>query len=267
MAGVSRNTVNRLLLDLGSACSALQGEKLVNLPSKRIQVDEIWSFVGMKEANVPEERKGELGSRDVWTWVALDADSRLAVSWLVGDRGAATATDFLVDVSRRLANRVQLTSDGHQVYLKAVADTFGVDIDYAMLVKHYGSDLEHEKRYSPAKCIGCDRTKVVGNPDPEHVSTSYVEGSNLIMRMSIRRFTRLTNAFSKKLEQHICAISLHFTHYNFCHAHGALRTERNSRVTPAMAAGVEKAPWTIEQLVGLLPAVEHKGGRPKKDRN
>lgn len=264
VAGVSRNTVNKLLLDLGSACAVMQGERLVNLPSKRIQVDEIWSFVGMKAANVPDERKGELGVGDVWTWVALDADNKLAVSWLVGTRDAGAATDLLIDVQSRLANRVQLTSDGHGAYLLAVSNTFGIDVDYAMLVKLYGAAPDAETRYSPGKRIGTERTTVVGCPDPEHVSTSYVERQNLTMRMRIRRFTRLTNAFSKKLEQHICAVSLHFAYYNFCRPHGSLRTARNNRVTPAMAAGVTDRQWTITDLLALLPPVEHKGGRPHK---
>lgn len=243
----------------------MQGENLVDLPCQRIEVDEIWSFVGMKAANVPEERRGELWTGDVWTFVALDPDSKLAASRLVGDRGAGAATEFLIDVQRRLANRVQLTSDGHGVYLNAVANTFGIDVDYAMLVKHHGADPEGDKRYSPAKCLGTEKSKVVGCPDPSKISTSAVERSNLTMRMSIRRFTRLTNAFSKKLEQHICAVSLHFAYYNFCRPHLSLRSKRSNRITPAMAAGVTDRQWSVEDLLALLPEVENRGGRPTKN--
>ncbi len=265
MAGVSRNTVNKLLLDLGSACSEAQGRLLVNLPSKRVQVDEIWSFVGMKAANVPAERKDEFGVGDVWTFTAIDADSKLCLSWLIGSRDTGTATEFMQDVAARLSGRVQMTSDGHKMYLSAVEDAFGQSVDFAQLVKHYGAAPEgSEVRYSPAICTGTSVHTVQGCPDAQHVSTSYVERANLTMRMSMRRFTRLTNGFSKQLEQHICAISLHFMYYNFCRPHLSLRTEKNNRVTPAMAAGVAKAPWTVEQLLSLLPGVQHRGGRPRK---
>lgn len=265
MADVSRNTVNKLLLDLGSACAAYQGETLVNLPCKRLQVDEIWSFVGAKQANVPAERRGEFGIGDVWTFLAIDADTKLCPAWMVGTRDSGTATDFMLDLSARLACRVQLTTDGHRMYVSAVDTAFGSGIGCAMLQKVYGADPAGEKRYSPAEVVGTYTEHIQGNPDAKHVSTSYVERQNLTMRMSTRRFTRLTNAFSKKLEQHLSAISLHFMHYNFCRPHGSLRAERNNRITPAMAAGIAKAPWTVEQLLSLLPAVEHKGGRPPKN--
>lgn len=253
MAGVSRNTVNKLLLDLGGACYAFQYETIRNLRSKRVQCDEIWSFVAMKQANVPAERKGEFGVGDAWTFTAIDADSKLCISWLVGPRDAGSATEFMQDVAARLTDRVQLTTDGHKMYLAAVEDAFGQGVDFAQLVKHYGAAPEGpEVRYSPAVCTGTSVNAVQGCPDAEHVSTSFVERANLTMRMSIRRFTRLTNAFSKKIEQHNAAIALHFLHYNFCRPHLSLRTERNNRVTPAMAAGIAKAPMTLEEVVGLL---------------
>lgn len=262
MAGVSRNTVNKLLLDLGAACAAQQGETIGKLQTQRVEVDEIWSFVGMKQANVTPDAPE--GSGDVWTFVALDADSKLCISWMVGSRDTETATNFLTDVEARLARRVQLTTDGHAMYLNAVPAAFDGFVDYAQLVKRYGADPAAEHRYSPAKCIGCDKVREIGAPKRDLISTSYVERQNLTMRMSIRRFTRLTNAFSKKIEQHCAAIALHFAHYNLCRPHASLRTERNNRVTPAMAAGLEKRQWQIEDLLALLPEVEHKGGRPQK---
>jgi IS1 family transposase len=262
MAGVSRNTVNKLLLDLGAACAAQQGESIGKLQTKRVEVDEIWSFVGMKQANVTEDSPENVG--DVWTFVAIDADSKLCVSWLIGSRDTETATNFLTDVEGRLARRVQLTTDGHAMYLNAVDRAFDRNVDYAQLVKRYGADPNAEHRYSPAKCIGCDKSREIGRPNPALISTSYVERSNLTMRMSIRRFTRLTNAFSKKLEQHCAAIALHFTYYNLCRPHSSIRTKGNNRITPAMAAGLEKRQWKIEELLALLPPVEHRGGRPTK---
>jgi IS1 family transposase len=259
---VSRNTVNKLLLEMGSACAAHQGERIGRLQTKRVEVDEIWSFVGMKQAQVTRDHAGE-NVGDVWTFVALDADSKLCISWMVGSRDIETATNFLSDVESRLDRKVQLTTDGHAMYLSAVDEVFGKFVDYAQQVKHYGSTAESEHRYSPAKCTGCDRTPMIGTPNKRLISTSYVERQNLTMRMSIRRFTRLTNAFSKKLEQHTAAIALHFAYSNLCRPHLSLRTDKNTRITPAMAAGLEKAPWTVEQLVGLLPATVHSGGRPK----
>src|SRR6266545_7344702 len=246
MVNVSKNTVVKLLMDLGSACAAYQFDALRDLSSKRIQIDEIWSFVYAKAKNVPQERRGQFGFGDVWTFTAIDADSKLCVSWLLGTRDGGTATEFMQDVAGRLSNRVQITTDGHRMYLPAVEDAFGANVDYAQIVKVYGTAPEAETRYSPAECIGCERTPIQGNPDPRHVSTSYVERANLTMRMGMRRFTRLTNAFSKKLANHAAAVALHFMHYNFCRIHQTLR------ITPAMAAGVAKSPWTVEDLVGLL---------------
>jgi IS1 family transposase len=248
MTGVSKNTVAKLLVEIGAACSEFLDKKLVNLNSKRIQCDEIWSFVGAKDKNIPADRKDEFGIGSAWTWVAIDADSKLICSWLVGKRDPGCATEFIQDLAGRLANRVQLTTDGLKLYLTAVADGFGEDIDYAMLVKIYGNDPEGEKRYSPAICTGCKKQNKIGDPDPRHVSTSYIERQNLTMRMGMRRFTRLTNAFSKKIENHTAAIALHYMHYNYCRIHQTLR------VTPAMEAGISNHVWSIEELIArLLP--------------
>lgn len=247
ITGIAKNTVTKLLVDIGAACSAYQITAMVNLPCKRVQVDEIWSFVGCKQKNVKDEDRGELGRGDVWTWTAICADTKLVPCWCVGDRDADYAHAFISDLAARLANRVQLTSDGHKPYLQAVEDAFGWDIDYAMLVKHYGSAPETPNtRYSPAVCTGCDKQIVKGDPDPKHVSTSYVERQNLTMRMKMRRFTRLTNAFSKKLENHECAIALHFMHHNFCRIHQTLKS------TPAIKSGITDHVWTIEEMVDLL---------------
>ena len=252
MTGVAKNTVTKLLVDLGQVCSDFQDQTLRNLHCKRLQLDEIWSFCYAKEKNVPEEKRGEFGYGDVWTWTALDADTKLVPSWLIGSRDAGCAASFVNDLASRLATRVQLTTDGHRAYLDAVDGAFGGQIDYAMLVKLYGSDPEGEKRYSPAKCIGCDRRVVSGNPERQHISTSYVERQNVTMRMKMRRFTRLTNAFSKKVENHAHAVALHFMHYNFARIHQTLRS------TPAMKAGVTDHLWSIEEIVLLLVAQEVK---------
>lgn len=259
LADVSLNTVMKLLVDAGSACSTFQDAALRNLPCKRVQVDEIWSFIGAKEKNATEEQKGD-GYGDVWTWTAIDADTKLVPSWLVGDRDTETASKFIGDLASRLANRVQLTSDGHKPYLEAVEGAFGNDIDYAQLVKHYGQAAEGSKRYSPPECVGVSRARITGQPDPKHVSTSFVERQNLTMRMSIRRFTRLTNAFSKKVENHAHAVSLHFMFYNFGRIHKTLR------VTPAMAAGVSDHVWSLEEIAGLVPAPVAKKRGPYKKR-
>ena len=246
MVGVSKDTVSKLQLEIGAACARFQSETLRNLPSKRVQVDEIWSFVYAKAKNVPQRLSGLFGVGDVWTYTAIDADSKLCISWLVGPRDGGTATEFMQDVAERLANRIQLSTDGHRMYLDAVEDAFGGGVDYAMIQKIYGTAAEAETRYSPAICTGVKKFRVQGNPDPRHVSTSYVERQNLTMRMSMRRFTRLTNAFSKKLENHVAAVALHFMYYNFCRIHQTLR------VTPAMAAGVTDRVWGVEEIVGLL---------------
>lgn len=246
LTGVAKNTVAKLLVELGAACADYLDKALVNLPCKRIQVDEIWSWVGAKDKNIPEEKRGKFGIGSVWTWTAIDADTKLVASWIVGTRDAGTATEFIQDLAKRLANRVQLTSDGHRAYLTAVEDAFGANIDYSMLVKIYGNDSEGEKRYSPAECIGCKREAISGNPDPKYISTSYVERQNLTMRMSMRRFTRLTNGFSKKIEDHVAAVAVYFMYYNFARIHQTLR------VTPAMAAGVTDRLWDVSDIVALL---------------
>jgi len=252
MTGVSKNTIAKLLAELGAACADYLDKVLVNLNCKRIQCDEIWSFCYAKEKNVPEEMRGTFGYGDVWTWTAMDADSKLIAAWTVGGRDAGTAYGFIQDLAKRLANRVQLTTDGHRAYLSAVEDALGSNVDYAMLVKLYGSDRESEARYSPAECIGCREVVVIGRPDPKHISTSFIERQNLTMRMSMRRFTRLTNAFSKKLENHIASIAIHYMHYNFCRVHQTLR------VTPAMEAGITDHVWTISEMVGILDAKENE---------
>ena len=250
MAGVSKDTVMKLWREIGEACIRFQDETLRDLPCKRLQVDEVWSFVYAKAKNVPADKQGEFGVGDVWTFTAIDAETKLIPSFLVGSRDAGSATDFMQDLAGRLVNRVQLTTDGHKMYLSAVEDAFSGDIDFAQLVKVYGSAPEGaEVRYSPAECLGTQKHAVTGCPDPKHVSTSYVERSNLTVRMSIRRWTRLTNAFSKKLENHVAAFGLFTAHYNFCRIHQSLR------VTPAMAAGVTSRVWKVEELVALLPQV------------
>ena len=244
ITGVAKNTGAKLLVDLGMACAQYQDEHLRNLPCRRVQCDEIWSFVGAKQKNVSEEQMTE-GWSDVWTWTAIDADTKLVPCWMVGQRGLATAKDFIGDLASRLSNRVQLTVDGHRPYLQAVEETFGADIDFAQLIKVYGVSGEAQTRY-PGQCIGIECNTVTGSPDPKHISTSFVERQNLTMRMSMRRFTRLTNAFSKKLENHMAAIALHFMYYNFARVHQTLR------ISPAMAAGVTSKLWDIEDIVSLL---------------
>ncbi len=249
MTGVAKNTIAKLLVDLGEACAKYHAENVNEVPSRRIQCDEIWSFCYAKAKNVPTDKKGEFGYGDVWTWTAIDADSKLCVSWLVGTRDALTAREFMEDVAKRLQYRVQLTTDGHKAYLTAVDVAFGGNIDYAMLQKLYGKqgDPENpETRYSPGVCTGVKLEKVSGSPDPKHISTSYVERQNLTMRMSMRRFTRLTNAFSKKVLNLSAAIALHFVYYNFCRVHQTLKT------TPAVASGLADHVWSIDEIVGLL---------------
>ena len=246
MTGRSNNTILKLMVDLGEACQKFHDDKVRGVACKRIQVDEIWNFCYAKQKNVPEALKGQLGYGDVWTWVAVDADTKLIVSYLVGLRDGGYATEFMRDVADRLINRVQLTSDGHRSYLEAVEDAFGGDIDYAQLVKVYGAERPGEARYSPAVCLAANPHPVCGNPDMSHVSTSYVERSNLTMRMSMRRFTRLTNAFSKKIDNLKHSVAINFVYYNFCRIHKTLR------VTPAMEAGLTDHVWEIDELVRLL---------------
>ena len=246
MTGVSRNTIDKLLCDLGSACSDYRDKALRNLSCKRLQCDEIWSFVGAKEKNCTIEMKKK-GAGDVWTWVALDADTKLVPCWFIGQRDAGCAYHFMHDLAERLAHRVQLTTDGHRAYLSAVEDAFGAGIDYAMLQKIYGNTEQGpETRYSPAICMGARKAVISGNPDHNHVSTSYVERQNLTMRMSMRRFTRLTNGHSKKLENHEHAVAIHYMYYNFARIHQSLR------VTPAMEAGISDHVWELDEIVSLL---------------
>jgi len=248
MTGAAKHTVLRLLVELGAACSAFLNETMVNLHCERIQVDEIWQFVGCKQKNVTAkklERDGICG--DVWTWTAIDADTKLIPCWMIGQRDPIAARDFMLDLAGRLANRVQLTSDGLKLYRQAVKVAFGQDIDYAQLIKVYGEiDTEGQRRYSPATCIGCEIATVVGDPDPDHISTSYIERHNLTVRMSNRRFTRLTNGFSKKVENHEAQIAIFMVVYNFQRKHLTLGT------TPAVAVGIADHIWSIEEVIGLL---------------
>ncbi len=245
MTGVARNTITTLLVDLAEACASYHNRYVKDLKVRRLQCDEIWNFVGAKAKNATPEKKAE-GWGDTWTWTAIDADTKLCVSYLVGGRDAGWAMEFMQDCASRISSRVQITTDGHRAYLEAVEGAFGMDVDYAQLQKIYGAVAENETRYSPARCIGCDMKVVSGNPNPKHVSTSFVERQNLSMRMSIRRFTRLTNAFSKKVENHAAAVALWFMYYNFCRVHQTLR------VTPAMEAGLSTHVWDIAELLSLL---------------
>ena len=246
ITGASINTVTKLLVDAGQACSDYQDKAFRNLPCKRVQVDEIWSFVYAKAKNVAGAKAAPKQAGDIWTWTAIDADTKLMPSWMVGTRDAYAAQAFIGDLAMRLANRVQLTSDGNAPYLQAVEESFGADIDYAMLVKHYGTPEGALGRYSPGECVGVEQRRVEGRPDPAHISTSYIERSNLTMRMGNRRFTRLTNAFSKKAENHAHMVALHMMYYNFVRIHQTLRC------TPAMAAGVTKKLWELTDLVKVL---------------
>jgi IS1 family transposase len=250
MAGVSFNTVSKLLLDLGEACAAFQDASLRDLPCKTIEADEIWSFVYAKQKNVPEELRDQFGVGNVWTWTALCADTKLIVSWYVGERNADDCEAFLQDLKSRLASRIQLTTDGHQAYTAPVGVTFRNNIDWAQLHKTYAADPSGERRYSPAVCTGVKTKVLKGSPDPARISTSYVERQNLTMRMSMRRFTRLTNAFSKKLDNHMAAIALHFLHYNFARPHRTLASPYPR--TPAMAAGIADHVWTLREIAELV---------------
>lgn len=263
LTSASKNTVIKLMIDAGKACAAYHDEHVRDLNSRRIQVDEIWSFTYAKQKNVVAAKAAPDGAGDTWTWTAIDADSKFIASWFVGGRDGECAMWFMDDLSRRLANRVQLTSDGHRAYLDAVEGAFGGDIDFAQLVKLYGAAPESAKgRYSPADCIGARKVPIEGNPDPKHISTSYAERSNLTIRMHQRRFTRLTNGFSKKVENHAHSVALFMTYYNFVRIHKTLR------VTPAMAAGVSDRLWEVSDIVALLEAAEPKPGKrgPYKPR-
>jgi IS1 family transposase len=256
LTGCSKNTVAKLLVEAGHACAAYQDKTLRNLTCKRVQMDEIWSFVYAKAANVKKAKAAPETAGDVWTWTAIDADTKLIVSWLLADRTLDSAMTFTHDLESRIANRIQLTSDGHAPYLQAVDTAFSGEVDYAMLIKHYGSPPQAETRYSPAICIGAEKKPVSGNPDKKHISTSYVERHILTMRMHMRRFTRLTNAFSKKVENHAAAIALHTMYYNFVRIHQTLK------VTPAMAAGVSDKLWEVSDIVEMLEQWELANSGP-----
>ena len=246
MTGVGKPTILRLLANLGKACREYQDRTLRNLTCKRIQVDEIWSFCHGKDKNLPDELKDQFGYGSVWTWMAIDADTKLIPSWLVGGRDASYAEKFISDLAGRLAHRVQLTSDGHKPYLEAIWNAFGNDIDYAMLVKLYNNPPSgNQTRYSPGVCCGARKDRITGKPEKKHVSTSYSERLNLQLRMSNRRFTRLTNAYSKKVENHIHSMAIYTMYYNFVRIHSTLR------VTPAMEAGVANHLWSLEEMIGL----------------
>ena len=246
LTGISRTTLLKLLEDAGQAFSEYQDRTLVNLKCKRVQVDEAWSFCYAKQKNVARAKAAPEGAGDIWTWVGLDADTKLVASWYVGGRDSEAAMTFMDDLAPRLASRVQLTSDGHRPYLEAVEGAFGADVDYAILVKIYGAAPEGQRRYSPAICTGAKKFRVEGNPDPKHVSTSYVERQNLNIRMGNRRMTRLTNAFSKKAVNHTHMMAIYFMHYNFVRIHQTLK------ITPAMAAGVTSKLWEMADMVRIV---------------
>jgi IS1 family transposase len=264
VADVSINTVTKLLVQAGWACLAIHDQEVRNVKASRIQCDEIWSFCHAKEKNVPKAKAAPEGAGDVWTWTALDADTKMIVSFFVGDRSSQSAIVLMDDLRARLSNRVQLTSDGHKAYLEAVEGAFGGDVDFAQLVKIYGEPkgASNERRYSPGECCGTRKFRVEGDPDINHVSTSYVERQNLTMRMSMRRFTRLTNGFSKKLDNHVHALALYFAFYNFCRIHKTLR------VSPAMAAGITDRLWTLEDIIAkideMAPAPKPRGPYKKR---
>jgi IS1 family transposase len=254
---VSINTVSKLLVDAGKACAAFHDEKVRGVKAKRVQVDEIWSFTYAKQKNVPTAKRQDLAYGDTWTWTALDADSKLLITWLVGGRDSDYAIGFMDDLKSRLANRVQLTSDGHRAYLEAVEGAFGGDVDYAMLVKLYGTAPESAQgRYSPGECIGARKERIEGSPDPKHISTSFAERQNLTMRMQMRRFTRLTNAFSKKFENHMHMVALYTVWYNYVKQHKTLKG-----LSPAMAAGLSDTLWSMTDLAEMVDAALAKPGK------
>lgn len=260
IADVARGTVTKLLIDGGEVAAEYQARVMCDLPCRRLEVDEIWAFVYAKEKNVPRAKRAPPEAGDVWTWAAICAETKLVPVWRVGDRSGATAKDLMDDLRPRLANRVQLTTDGLKAYLEAVEGAFGSDVDYAQLVKLYGKppgeDVGADSRYSPPVCTGLRKTVIEGDPDPAHISTSYVERQNLTMRMSMRRFTRLTNAFSKKIKNHAHAVALHFMYYNFCRIHQTLS------VTPAMEAGLTDRLWEVRDIVDMVEDVAPRPKRP-----
>ena len=267
IVGVSINTVTKLLVEAGQACEAFHDEHVRNIHAKRVQCDEIWSFCYAKQKNVRTAKAAPEEAGDLWTWTALDSDSKMILSWMVGSRDAGYATEFMNDLASRLVSRIQLTTDGHRAYLEAVEDAFGNNIDYAQLVKLYGESSEPgpERKYSPSVCNGARKHRVQGNPEKKHVSTSHVERHNLTMRMSLRRFTRLTNAFSKKIDNHCHALALYFVYYNFVKIHKSLR------VTPAMQAGLIDRAWEMEDMLNLIdamkPAPKKRGPYKKRNSN
>jgi len=259
MTGASKGAVIKLITDLGPVCAAYMNEAFHDLPCKCLEIDEIWAFCYAKAKNVPPAKKGVFGFGDVWTFTAIDAETKLIPSFMVGPRDGGTATEFMQDLASRLAGRAQLTTDGHQMYLSAVEDAFGGGVDYAMLNKIYAATQE-EHRYSPAECTGCEKRVIQGDPDPKRISTSYVERANLSMRMGLRRYTRLTNGHSKKLANHCAALAIYFMHYNFVRIHSTIRC------SPAMAAGVTPHLWSVEEIVDLLPAEAPTKRGPYKKR-
>jgi len=267
VTGISKPTVTKLLTDIGPVVAGYQGQVMRGLRCQRVQVDEVWTFVGMKARKVPEERRGEFGIGDVYTFTAIDADTKLAPTWLLGRRDIETARRFLLDLGRRVEGRFQLTTDAANFYREATAEAFGPTVDYAQLQKLYAAPMDAERRYSPPVCIATRGETIQGQPDPEHVSTSHVERQNLTMRMNMRRFTRLTNAFSKKVYNLSCAVALHFMVYNFVTPHGTLTKRANGRpTTPAMAAGLARKPWTFEGIVELLEEHEPDAREVSKRR-
>lgn len=254
---VSINTVSKLLVDAGKACATFHDEKVRGVKARRVQVDEIWSFTAAKQKNVASMKAPVDGAGDTWTWTAIDAETKLLITWLVGGRDSDYAIAFMDDLRDRLENRVQLTSDGHKAYLEAVEGAFGGDVDYAMLVKMYGSTSEIAKgRYSPAECIGARKERIEGSPDPKHISTSFAERQNLTMRMQMRRFTRLTNAFSKKFENHMHMVALYTVWYNFVKQHKTLKG-----ISPAMASGLSMTLWSMTDLAEMVDASQSKPGK------
>jgi IS1 family transposase len=257
VADVSINTVSKLLVDAGKACAGFHDDKVRDVKARRVQVDEIWSFTYAKQKNVPRAKAAPGEAGDTWTWTAIEADTKLIVSWLVGGRDSDYAIAFMDDLRDRLANRVQLTSDGHRAYLEAVEGAFGGDVDYAQLVKLYGAAPESMKgRYSPAECIGARKERIEGSPDPKHVSTSYAERQNLTMRMQMRRFTRLTNAFSKKFDNHMHMVAIYSVWYNYVKQHKSLKG-----LSPAMAAGISDTLWSMADMAEMVDAAAPKPGK------
>ena len=248
MTDVSKPTILKLVVDLGTACAEYHDKHVRNVKAKRVQCDEVWSYCHAKAKNVPEHLKGRFGVGDVWNWIGLESQTKLVISWLVGLRDAGSAYEFMSDIAARVDGRIQLTTDGHAAYLDAVDQSFGIDVGYAMLIKHYGesADQGHERKYSPSVCTGCHSKRITGKPDTGHVSTSHVERLNLSVRMQNRRFTRLTNGHSKKIENHIHHLAIYFVFYNFARVHSSLR------ISPAMAAGIETRLWDIEDVVKLV---------------